>query len=27
MKALFIVSFSKVYKIKTNKEGFVNYLE
>ncbi|MCS4433156.1 SMP-30/gluconolactonase/LRE family protein [Aquiflexum gelatinilyticum] len=27
MKTLFIVSFSKVYKIKTNKEGYVNYLE
>ncbi|MCH6233228.1 SMP-30/gluconolactonase/LRE family protein [Cognataquiflexum rubidum] len=26
MKTLFIVSFSKVYKIKTNKEGYVNYL-
>jgi gluconolactonase len=27
MKTLFIVSFSKVYKIQTNKEGYVNYLE
>jgi gluconolactonase len=26
MKTLFIVSFSKVYKIRTNKEGYLNYL-
>ena len=26
MKTLYIVSYSKVFKIRTNKEGFVNYL-
>jgi gluconolactonase len=26
MKTLYIVSYSKVYSIKTNMEGFVNYL-
>ena len=26
MKTLYIVSYSKVYKIRTNMEGFVNYL-
>lgn len=26
MKTLFIVSYSKVFKIKTNKEGFIQYL-
>lgn len=26
MKTLYIVSYSKVYKIRTNKEGYVNYL-
>ncbi len=26
MKTLYIVSFSKVFKIRTNKEGYVNYL-
>jgi gluconolactonase len=26
MKTLYIVSYSKVYKIRTNREGFVNYL-
>ena len=27
MKTLYIVSFSNVYKIKTNKEGYINYLD
>jgi gluconolactonase len=26
MKTLYIVSYSRVYKIRTNMEGFVNYL-
>ncbi len=26
MKTLYIVSYSKIYKIRTNKEGYVNYL-
>jgi gluconolactonase len=26
MKTLYIVSFSKVFKIKTSMEGYVNYL-
>ena len=26
MKTLYIVSYSKVFKIRTNKEGYVNYL-
>ncbi len=27
MKTLYIVSYSKVFKIRTNQEGFVNYLD
>ena len=27
MSTLYIVSYSKVYRIKTNKEGFINYLD
>jgi len=27
MKTLYIVSYSKVYKIRTNKEGYINYLD
>jgi gluconolactonase len=27
MKTLYIVSYSKVFKIRTNKEGYVNYLD
>jgi len=26
MKTLYIVSYSKVYKIRTNQKGFVQYL-